>query len=167
MTPTLAGRWHTRLLLYLFIGLPVTLLYAWYLSAWRFSTVYSWLPPFELSIFQDPFKFITILLLVGLVLDVLYIQIQRFHWDQDWPFVYQFFFSILEFFLVYYLIDFGIQFGFLDFLFPDRVSIPFTTAAWHFGWVFVPSFLAVLALIQIFLVRWRFKGGEIGRHAIR
>jgi hypothetical protein len=167
MTPTLLGRWHTRLILFLFIGLPVTLVYAWYLAAWQFSSVYTWLPPVELSIFQDPFKFLTVLLLVGLVLDVLYMQIQRFHWDQDWPFAYQFFFSIVEFFLVYYLIDFGIQLGFLDFLFPDRVSIPFDVAAWHFTFVFIPSFIGVLALIQIFAVRWRFKGGELGRHPIR
>jgi hypothetical protein len=33
--------------------------------------------------------------------------------------------------------------------------------------VFIPSFIGVLALVQIFLVRWRFKGGEIGRHALQ
>jgi hypothetical protein len=162
MTPTLAGRWHTRILLYIFIGLPVTFLYAWYLSNWRFSTEYTWLPPYELTIFQDPFKFITALLVLGLILDVVYIQVQRFHWDQDWPFAYQFFFSIVEFLLLFYLMDFG----FLDFMFPDG-RIPFSTAAWHFTWVFIPSFIGVLALIQIFLVRWRFKGGELGRHPIR
>jgi hypothetical protein len=162
MTPTLLGRWQTRLLLFIFIGLPVTFLYAWYLSAWRFSTSYAWLPPYELSIFQDPFKFITTILLLGLVLDVLYIQIQRFNWDQDWPFAYQLFFSWLEFFIVFYVMDFG----FLDFMFPDG-RIPFTTAIWHFTWVFIPSFIGVLALVQIFLVRWRFKGGELGRLPIR
>lgn len=162
MTPTLLGRWHTRILLYIFIGLPITFLYAWYLSAWRFSSVWSWLPPFEESIFQDPFKFLTVILLLGLLLDVLYIQIQRFHWDQDWPFAYQFFFSILEFFIVFYAMDFG----FLDFMFPDG-RIPFSTAVSHFSWVFIPSFVALLALIQIFLVRWRFKGGELGRLPIR
>jgi len=172
MTPTLFGRWHTRLVLFVFIALPVTFLYAWYLSAWRFSDVYSiawpfdqvWLnlPPFELSIFQDPFAFLLVLLIVGLILDVLYIQIQRFHWDQDWPFVYQFFFSWVEFFIVFYAMDFGL----LDFLFTDG-RIPFSTAFWHFFWVFVPSFIGVLALIQIFFVRWRFMGGEVGRFTIK
>jgi hypothetical protein len=172
MTPTLLGRWHTRLILFLFIGLPVTFLYAWYLSAWGlsneftlawpFSEVWLRLPPVELSIFQDPFKFLFALLILGLVLDVAYIQIQRFHWDQDWPFAYQFFFSWVEFFLVFYAMDFGL----LDFMFPDG-RIPFSTAIWHFTWVFIPSFIGVLALVQIFLVRWRFKGGELGRHPIR
>ena len=67
---------------------------------------------------------------MGLILDVLYIQIQRFHWDQDWPFAYQFFFSIVEFFIVFYAMDFG----YLDFMFPDG-RIPFSTAslALHLG----------------------------------
>ena len=162
MTPTLLGRWQTRLILFIFIGLPVTLLYAWYLSAWRFSSQYTWLPPYELTVFQDPVKFISALLVLGLILDIVYIQIQRFHWDQDWPFAYQFFFSWVEFFIVFYVMDFG----FLDFMFPDG-RIPFSTAIWHFTWVFIPSFAGVLALLQIFLVRWRFKGGELGRLPIR
>ena len=58
------------------------------------------------------------------------------------------------------------DFGLLDFMFPDG-RIPFSTAIWHFTWVFIPSFIGVLALVQIFLVRWRFKGGELGRHPIR
>ena len=159
MIPTLTGRWHTRLLLYIFIGLPVTFLYAWYQSAWQ------WPLPYSQSIFYYPFLFLTLILVLGLILDVLYIQIQRFHWDQDWPFAYQFFFSIAEFFAVFYLMDFGV----LDYvynLFPDGY-IPFSNAAWHFSLVFIPSFLALVGGVQIFLVRWRFKGGEVGRHPIR
>ena len=159
MIPTLVGRWHTRILLYICVGLPVTFLYAMYQSAWQ------WPPPVTQSVFYYPFLFLTLILALGLVLDVLYIQIQRFHWDQDWPFAYQFFFSILEFFAVFYLMDYGI----LDYaynLFPDGY-IPFSNAAWHFSFVFVLSFLAILGGVQIFMVRWRFKGGELGRHPIR
>lgn len=152
MTPTLPGRWQTRILLFIIIGLPVTFLVAEYLSNWR------WPPPVDLSVFRDPFVFITTLLVVGLVLDPLYILLQRFHWDNDWPFAYQFFFSIVEFFITY-----GIMYwGGLDYLLPDG-RIPFEIAAWHFTFVFVPSFIALLGLVQIFLVRWRFKGGELGR----
>ncbi|MGE0407486.1 MAG: hypothetical protein AB7O65_14420, partial [Candidatus Korobacteraceae bacterium] len=144
----------------------------WYLSAWSLSNDYSvswpfsfvWLrlPPVELSIFQDPFKFLLVLLIVGLILDLLYIQIQRFHWDQDWPFAYQFFFSWVEFFIVFFAMDLGL----LDFLFPEA-RIPFSTAVTHFSWVFFFSFIGVLALVQIFFVRWRFKGGELGRFPLR
>ena len=159
MTPTLFGRWQTRLLLYVFIGLPVTFLFALYQSAWQ------WPPLYTQSVFYYPFLFLTLILVLGLILDVLYIQIQRFHWDQDWPFAYQFFFSIVEFFAVFYLMDYGV-FDYAYPLFRDG-TIPFRTAACHFSFVFVPSFLALLGAVQIFLVRWRFKGGELGRHAIR
>lgn len=159
MIPTLLGRWHTRILLYVVIGLPVTLLFAVYQSNWQ------WPWPYTQSVFYYPFLFLTLILALGLILDVLYIQIQRFHWDQDWPFAYQFFFSILEFFAVFNLMDYG----WIDWVYPLFTDgyIPFNTAAWHFSFVFVPSFLALLGGVQIFLVRWRFKGGEFGRHAIR
>ena len=61
------------------------------------------------------------------------------------------------------------DFGLLDLIYPLFADgyIPFATAAWHFSLVFVPSFIALLGLVQIFLVRWRFKGGEFGRLPIR
>jgi hypothetical protein len=153
MTPTLKGRWQTRLLLYLVIGLPITLLVSLSNTDWKFP------PAIGLNRFQDPFTFITAILLLGLVLDILYIQIQSVHWDDDWPFAYQFFFSILEFFIVYG----AMRYGLLDALFPGG-RIPFSNAAWHFSFVFLLSFLALLGGIQIFMVRWRFHGGEVGRH---
>lgn len=159
MTPTLFGRWQTRLVLFIFLGLPITFFFAWYQAAWR------WPIPYSESIFYYPFLFISLILILGLILDILYIQIQRFHWDQDWPFSHQFFFSIVEFYIVFYLMDYGL----LDWpiqLFPDG-TIPFSTAVCHFTLVFIPSFLMLLGGMQIFMVRWRFKGGEFGRHPIR
>jgi hypothetical protein len=155
MTPTLKGRWQTRILLYIVIGLPVTFLVAMYNCNWQ------WPPSYDLTAFQDPFKFITAILLLGLLLDVLYMRMQSYHWDADWPFAYQFFFSIVEFFIIFELMNYG----WLDAFFPDG-RIPFSNAAWHFGFVFVLSFLAVLGGLQIFLVRWRFKGAELGRHPV-
>lgn len=153
MIPTLSGRWQTRILLYVFIGLPVTFLYAQYLTNWR------WPPAFELSAFTDPFAFLTAILILGLILDVAYDQGQRFRWEGDWPFAFWLFFSIIEFFAVYI----GMEYlGILDYFLPDG-RIPFNIAAWHYAFVLIPSFIAVLAAIQIFLVRWRYKGGELGR----
>jgi hypothetical protein len=158
MTPTLLGRWTTRLLLFVFIGLPVTFLWGLYLENWSFPP-----PTSSDSLFVQAFVFLTLILILGLVLDVLYMQIQRFHWDQDWPFAYQFFFSILEFLIVYYAICYEI----VDYVFEFRPRPTFNAAACHFSLVFIPSFLALLGGIQIFLVRWRFKGGELGRLPIQ
>ena len=149
MTPTLLGRLQTRILLYIVLGLPITLLFAFYLNRWNW-------PPIP-----DPFVFLTFLLAIGLILDFLYIQIQSFRWDDDWPFVFQFVVSILEFLLAWWLMSEG----WIDFALPDG-RIPFTTAACHFAFVFIPSFIALLGFVQIFLVRWRYKGGELGRHSV-
>ncbi len=103
MTPTLLGRWHTRLLLYVFLGLPLTFLWGFYKEGWQLPARY------DLdTIFVSSFSFLTGILILGLLLDVLYIQIQRFHWDQDWPFAYQFFFSIVEFLIVYLAVDYDL-----------------------------------------------------------
>ena len=166
MTPTMLGRWHTRLLLFVLLGLPITFVYGLYLNNWTFPPfptieITRW-PPVDFSQFpsamRDPFVFITAILALGLVMDIVYIQIQRFRWDQDWPFAFQFVVSILEFLAIYGLMDLG----YLDFALPDG-RIDFLTAVYHFTWVFIPSFLALLGGVQLFLVRWRFKGGELGR----
>jgi hypothetical protein len=143
MTPTLAGRWQTRLLIFVVVGLPVTWLYALYLDL-------------EEGFF-DPFVFLTALLFVGLLLDNVYNHIQRFRWDNDWPFAFFLFFGICEFLITLGLLNAGVLDPFLVY------RIPNDTALVHFSWVFFFSFLAVLAGIQIFLIRWRYKGGEIDR----
>ena len=150
MTPTLLGRWQTRILLFIVLGLPITLLYSLYLKRWEW-------PPF-----WDPFVFISLILAFGLVLDILYIFLQRLRWDHDWPFAFQFVVSIGEFALVYWLMSEG---WFDQLLVDGGGRIPLTTAAYHFAWVFVPSFIMLLGPLQTFLVRWRFKGGELGKLA--
>lgn len=154
MTPTLIGRWHTRLILFVVIGLPVTLLFALHATNWDY-----WPPRYDLPAFQYPFYFLTAILLLGLALDVAYMQIQRFHWDQDWPFAYQFFFSIVEYLIIYY----AAWDGWLDVVFTE-FRPTWNDTVYHFSTVFALSFLALLGGVQIFLIRWRFKGGELGRH---
>lgn len=157
MTPTLPGRWQTRLLLFIFIGLPVTFLFALYRTNWSLSPL-----RYELSAFYYPFLVLTAILALGLALDVVYIQLQRFNWDQDWPFAYQFFFSIVEYLIVFY----AASEGWLDWLFKEGRPT-WDGTVYHFSTVFVLSFLALLGGCQIFLVRWRFKGGELGRFPIK
>lgn len=144
MTPTLAGRWQTRLLLYVFVGLPVTLLYSLYLD-------------FEDDRFYDPFVFLVVLLIIGLALDPVYNHIQRFRWDNDWPFAFFIFFTIIEFLIALGLLNLGVLDSFLT------ARIENETALVHFSWVLLFFFISVLAGVQVFLIRWRFKGGEIGR----
>jgi hypothetical protein len=149
MTPTLLGRIQTRILLFVIVGLPITLVFGLWLVDW------SW-PPAPV-----PFIFLGTLLLVGLLLDPVYIFIQSFRWDQDWPFAFQFLFTIVEFLIVLLIIYLDLH----PWLLP--VAVTSAEALWlttlHFTLVFIASFLALLGGLQILLVRWRFKAGELGR----
>ena len=152
MTPTLLGRWQSRILLFIFIGLPMTALFTWVVFDLIWDGGIRW---------EVPFIFIGAITVLGLVLDVVYIQIQRFRWDNDWPFAFQFFFSILEFLAVYGLVEADLL-SYVDLPASDGPTI--WMASTHFTLVFIPSFLALLGGIQIFFIRWRFKGGELGKH---
>lgn len=162
MLPTLLGRWQTRILLFLIVGLPISALYAVWLAAVASGGVARpWLRTFGQFVYDvRPLQILCLLLIVGIVLDLLYIGLQRLRWERDWPFAFQLFFSILEFFVVLVLIRYD--------------TLPFLPAAWisstdypylflHFGLVLLFSFIGLLGLIQIFMIRWRYKGGEWGK----
>ncbi len=158
MVPTLKGRWSTRILLFLWIGVPITFLFSLFVAGPRSPT----LPVFGWHYDILPFQILSLLLIVGLILDPVYFYIQQFRWERDWPFAFQFFFSILEFVIVLALVWWGV----LDFsrqgaqLHSSESYLLYTL---HFACVFIPSFIAVLGIIQIFMIRWRFKSGEWGR----
>lgn len=158
MTPTLLGRWQTRILLLVLIGLPVSILYGLYLGIGEGSPRAILI--FGLALDPLPLRIIGVITLVGLVLDPFYIQIQKFRWDRDWPFVFQALALVFEFAIVLGLIR-------ADLLpFVTRGGLSERDAfhvALHFSIVFVLSFIAILGIIQLFFVRWRFKGGELGR----
>ncbi len=103
MLPTLKGRWLTRILLFLWIGLPVTFVFSLLIAGPGSAR----LPLVGVRFEILPFQVLSLLLLVGLVLDPVYIYFQQFRWERDWPFAFQFFFSIIEFVIVLGLIWWG------------------------------------------------------------
>jgi hypothetical protein len=154
MLPTLKGRWQTRILLFLWIGVPITFLFALGIGGpnrvpfvgWRFDIV--------------PFQILSLLLIVGLILDPVYYYFQQFRWERDWPFAFQFFFTIIEFLIVLGLVNWGVLNNFSR---PRAQDQDYTLYTIHFACVFIPSFIALLGIVQTFMIRWRFKGGEWGR----
>lgn len=158
MVPTLKGRWQTRILLFLWIGVPITFLFSLWIATGRSPQ----LPLLGWRYEILPFQILSLLLIVGLILDPVYIYFQQFRWERDWPFAFQFFFTIIEFVIVLGLVWWGV----LDFgrsraeLHSSEQYVLYTL---HFGLVFIPSFVALLGFVQIFMIRWRFKGGEWGR----
>jgi hypothetical protein len=142
MTPTLLGRWQTRLLLLATVGILVSLPFAMGIIGPGANSVYFWILGY-VAIF-------------GLGWDVLYDYLQKFRWDRDWPAVYQLFAGIWEF--VFILC--GVQvFGFLPIPIPkDALSIG--DVFLHYSLVWLAVFIASQSLMRIIFPRWRFRGGE-------
>lgn len=151
MIPTLAGRLQTRIFLFLFIGLPITLIYGYAVAGWQWDwrtiQIFVW--------------FLCTITGLGLLLDPVYIFLQTTRWDRDWPFAYQFFFSWVEFGVVFFVARAGLIPFLPEFAFQGSRGLGIATL--HFTLVFIPSFLALLGPLQAIFVRWRFKGGQFGK----
>ncbi|ABD54526.1 hypothetical protein [Jannaschia sp. CCS1] len=148
MIPTLAGRLQTRIFLFLFIGLPITFAFGLYMNGWQWD----W-PAIQIFVW-----FLCVVTGAGLLLDPIYIFLQSLRWDRDWPFLFQAFFSWVEFAIVLAVARAGL----LPFL-PAEAFQTLATPILHFTLVFIPSFLALLGPMQVLFIRWRFKGGQFGK----
>ncbi|BAY90992.1 MULTISPECIES: hypothetical protein [unclassified Tolypothrix] len=142
MTPTLFGRWQTRLLLLATVGVLVSLPFAMGLIGPGPNSVY--------------FLILTYVAIFGLGWDVLYNYLQKFRWDRDWPAAYQLFAGIWEFIFVYC----GVKlFGFLPIPIPKE-ELPPHIFLLHYSIVWLAVFFSSQSLMRIIFPRWRFRGGE-------
>lgn len=141
MTPTLFGRWQTRLLLIFTVGVLVSLPFAMGLIASSPGTVYFWILAY-VAIF-------------GLGWDVVYDKLQKYRWDRDWPAVYQLFAGIWEMVFVF----FGVKFGFLPIPISKEELLPGVFFL-HYSVVWLAIFIASQAVMRIIFIRWRFRGGQ-------
>ncbi len=139
MTPTLLGRWQTRLLLFATVGVLVTLpFFLGYLGSGA-SPVYFYLLGY-LAIF-------------GLGWDFLYNYLQRFRWDSDWPGALQLLAGIWEGAFVFALVKaIGLP------AVPRELSLP--EFVQHYSFVWLSIYLVSQSLMRILFPRWRFKGGQ-------
>lgn len=144
------GRWQTRIIVFLFVGLPATLLFA-----------LAWIGDRSDSGFSTVFLILSTVFLVGMALDIVYFTIQSLRWENDWPFVLHLFFSICEFLIVLVLMAFDL----LPFAPASVISgaAMRVTLIMHFILVLSLSVLVLLGPLQVFLPRWRYNGGEIGK----
>lgn len=147
MTPTLAGRWQTRLLLLSTIGLAVTLLFSYFATMPDYTT---------------PLALLSYVLGFGLVWDWLYNYLQRFRWDRDWPPAFQLFAGIWEGFFIWVVIQWILTWQPLGW--PQLPGVAFdltlTNFLVHYTSVWLTTFLASQSLLRIIFPRWRFHGGE-------
>jgi hypothetical protein len=137
MTPTLVGRWQTRIALLGTLGVIVSALFAAVYGSGLFFLVLGYVALF------------------GLAWDVLYIALQRLRWDRDWPAAFQVLNGIVEGALVFLLISTfglpGIAAG----------SIPLWLFVLQYGLVWLVTFLWAQGPMRAIFPFWRFHGGRV------
>ncbi|MGK7891617.1 MAG: hypothetical protein AB4042_19990 [Leptolyngbyaceae cyanobacterium] len=135
MTPTLLGRWQTRLLLSLTVGVLLTV-------------------PFAIVLGSTAFAVLAYVILFGLGWDALYTVLQKKRWDHDWPAVFQLAAGIWEaLFFLALILTLGLP-GINQFAFPVVGFIL------HYSTVWLGIFLASQVLMRLLFPRWRFQGGR-------
>ncbi|MBE9040729.1 hypothetical protein IQ235_08040 [Oscillatoriales cyanobacterium LEGE 11467] len=140
MTPTLMGRWQTRILLLTIVGFPITL-------------------PFSLGILgpgASPVFGLVLLYVIGLGLlwDTIYNTLQKFRWDRDWPGLLQLVAGIWEaIFLGLVIKTIG-----LPGIAPEALSLRWF--AFHYSCVWLGVYLVSQSIVRILFPRWRFRGGR-------
>ena len=141
MTPTLLGRWQTRLFLFATVGVLITL-------------------PFSLGIIEPDFgagyfRILGYLAFFGCGWDILYNYLQKFRWDRDWPGAFQLLAGIWEaIFVAGWVKLWG-----LPSVPKDDLSIFWF--AIHYSLVWLGVFVASHTVMRILFPRWRFRGGQI------
>jgi hypothetical protein len=139
MTPTLIGRWQTRLLLLGTLGVVITI-------------------PFSLVVASAlPFHVLAAVAIFGVVFwDPIYNYLQTWSWDHDWPALFQLIAGIWEGLFVYLVFTWLLPLlgiAGLASLTPNLFVI-------HYGLVWLAVFTASQTLMRVLFPRWRFRGGQ-------
>ncbi|MBD2179023.1 hypothetical protein H6F42_19045 [Pseudanabaena sp. FACHB-1998] len=139
MTPTLIGRWQTRLLLLGTLGVIVTI-------------------PFSLSGDSLYFQILLSVAFLGCIWDIGYNFLQTLRWDRDWSALLQLAAGIWEAIFIYFPFKFLIR----DLLKLNWLSseIPLDKFLWHYCCVWLAVFIASQTIMRVIFPRWRFLGGQ-------
>ena len=131
MTPTLVGRWQSRLFLLGTIGTVISFLFAL-----LFNSIL-------------PLILLAVVLFLGLIWDYFYDKIQQRRWDHDWPPAFQLLAGIFEGLFIFLLIQ----------MLPFP-GLPNFFQFWaHYIAVWVLTFAASQSIMRLIFPRWRFNGG--------
>ena len=132
MTPTLRGRWQTRLLLMATVGILVSLL---------FALLY--------ADFETPLIVLGLALLLGFGWDMIYHTLQNFRWDGDWP-------------PLFYCVGCALEGASLWVLTSSVLRLDLTLGQFvaHSTAVWLTILAVMFGPLKVLLPRWRFRGGE-------
>ena len=132
MTPTLFGRWQTRLLLLATVGILITI-------------------PFGELIYFLVLGYIAVL---GLFWDILYDLLQKFRWDRDWPGIYQLLAAIWEAIFLLFIAKT------IDLPLLEMSDFKIKNFALHYSLVWLGLYIVSQTVMRIYFPRWRFLGGR-------
>ncbi len=141
MTPTLMGRWQTRLAMLATWGVLISLVFAITRGPDGFNETF--------------FYVLGYVALFGLAWDIVFILLQRLRWDRDWPAVFQFGAGVAEGALIYALIRWTGLPGI------EKSAVSFGLFLAHYGTVWLVTFAWVQGPMRALFPRWRFTGGRV------
>lgn len=140
MTPTLFGRWQTRIFLLATVGVLISLPFALGIIGDHPGLIYFWIL-FYIGLF-------------GLAWDCLYHFLQQFLWDHDWPGALQLIAAIVEaIFLAIVISAFGLPFV-------SAFDFNFGLFFFHYIVVWIGIYLTSWVVMRLLFPRWRFRGGR-------
>ncbi len=145
MTPTLLGRWQTRVFLFTLWGIPITILFGLAFGGKRFTML----------VLLTAF-------ILGISLDMVYTLVQRFRWNRDWPPMFVALTGLLEFVILLVLF---FSLGALLATQPEWARfIPRRPNPrlfiFHYLLVWVPMFMMMFGGMHVLSPKWRFHGGQ-------
>jgi hypothetical protein len=135
MTPTLEGRWQTRIFLLATVGLIIT-------------------APFAAVVGTAPLVVLAYVATIGLGWDILYTFLQSFRWERDWPPAFAVVAAIAEAALIYLL---AVVVGAPGL--PRDLSLGLFAA--HYTAVWLSVFLFAQFPMRALFPWWRFHGGRL------
>lgn len=95
--------------------------------------------------------------LFGLGWDGVYMTVQSYRWDQDWPAAFQWLGALWEgFFFLLIRVIFDLELPFTD----VDAGFPVGWFLLHYSLVWVGIFIASQSFMRILFPRWRFQGGQ-------
>jgi hypothetical protein len=141
MTPTLPGRWQTRVLLLGAVGLVLSLIFGAIVGDLR-----------------TPLALLGYVLLLGCYWDAFYHYLQSWRWDRDWPPAFQVAAGLVEGMTIWLLIT--ASRSMIGYLPGVAATLTFQRFVTHYGIVWLAMFLTAQGPLRVLLPHWRHRGGE-------
>ena len=136
MTPTLLGRWQTRLVMLITLGLIVTLVFYALTRDLAFLAVLAYV------------------FLFGVLWDVLWTLLLKLRWERDWPAAFQVGTAIVEGAWLYALI------ALVGLPMVEKGAVGFGVFLAQYGLVWLVTFSWVQGPMRTLVPRWRYHGGR-------